>query len=155
MTALRPVLQTIYDHLIPDLPVWDLCCDHGLLGIKALEEGKSPIAHFVDQSDPVMDVLKFKTQDVNGAHLYHQDAATLKQALHGNIVISGVGSHTMIKILEGIQWSEPSRLLLSTNNKQQMLTEYLDQKKWKYDLNLVEEGHRKRPVFKIDLVAHD
>lgn len=158
MIRLRPVLRKIYDNLIPDQPVWDLCCDHGLLGEEALRSGLTKEVHFVDQSEPVMEKLKQQKGDLVGATFYLLNAANLPAPVSGSIVIAGVGSHTMIKILDTLQWHSDIRLLLSSNNKLQLIKEYFSERGWDsyiVEASHVEENHRMRPFFRIDLPGNE
>jgi tRNA (adenine22-N1)-methyltransferase len=158
MIRLRPVLRKIYDNLLPNQPVWDLCCDHGLLGEAAIHTGISSEVHFVDQSIPVMETLRRQKQDLVGATFYLLNAAHLPGPVSGSVVISGVGSHTVIKILDNLKWISSIRLLISSNNKPELLKEYFFRRGWdKYitEHTSVEENHRKRLFFRIDLPAND
>ncbi len=158
MNQLRPVLQKIFENLKQSEPVWDLCCDHGQLGERALRSGVTSEVHFVDQSSPVMATLKSNKKDLVGATFYLLDAAHLPTAVSGSVAISGVGSHTAIKILDNLKWQNDIRLLISVNNKLELFKAYIESRRWQAFVTEyadVAEKNRLRPFFRIDLPADE
>lgn len=106
MFKLSPRMQLIYDQLLPGKPVWDLCCDHGYMGLNAYESGDFPAVYFVDQVGPIVQQLKerFKEKHLDPkstiqTFFLSESAENLQIHLEGNVVIAGVGSFTIIKIL--------------------------------------------------------
>ena len=89
----------------PGFPAFDLCCDHGYLGIGALLSDRVPHVTFVDQVPAVIDRLsdRFPVHlDRTRATFIVKDAATLAVGkVPGTIVIAGVGATVAGDILRG------------------------------------------------------
>lgn len=113
-------LQFIYDKLLPQMPVWDFCCDHGYLGVEALKSRKFPKVSFVDQVPHIVEnidsvVQKKFAELYPSAEFITANAEDLRSDVTGNVVIAGVGAHTIFKILRAL-WEQEhlqaTRLLL-------------------------------------------
>jgi len=106
MLNLSSRLQAIYDHLVPGQPVWDFCCDHGLLGIKAYQSGNHPQIYFVDQVPHIMQRLEnlFSRKALAGSscqpHFFCQAGEAIDMDIHGTVVVAGVGSATIQMMLQ-------------------------------------------------------
>lgn len=126
-------LEYIRSQLVPGLHVWDLCCDHGLLGNAALEN--HPEVYFVDQVPHVTKALIERLQDRAGAHVICADATLLENTVTGNVVIAGVGGNKIIKILSHLISSgrlQARRLILSPHrDEDEVLTFLSELKEWK------------------------
>lgn len=64
---LSPRLELILNHLNPGEPVWDVCCDHGILGRSAIRKNIFSEVHFVDQVVSIMqrlssEIIKFRPE---------------------------------------------------------------------------------------------
>lgn len=55
---ISPRLDYLFQQLQPGTDVWDLACDHGLVGMKAVVSGQFPSVTFVDKSVEAVEVLK-------------------------------------------------------------------------------------------------
>lgn len=126
MPALSKRLKLIFDQLIPGEPVWDICCDHGYLGLAAYESNRFSEVNFVDQVPQIIQrleetfnqVVKDKDNHTRanfiaraGEHLSHQ--------LNGNVVICGVGSYSIFQIVKSLQEKnllKARRLILCPQN---------------------------------------
>jgi tRNA (adenine22-N1)-methyltransferase len=97
MNDLAPRLQTIFDALLCQEEVWDVCCDHGYVGLRALKENTFPFVHFVDQVPHIIETLP---QDSPRAHYHPVPAEELDQVLGGSVVIAGVGAFTILSIVQ-------------------------------------------------------
>jgi tRNA (adenine22-N1)-methyltransferase len=124
-------LQLIYDQCIPGEPLWDFCCDHGYLGIHALKSGAFPEVHFVDQAAHLVNRLeqlwlaKRDEASVNSQAFFHPYAGeNVNQEITGNVVIAGVGAHTIVQILTESMSADrlnARRLLLCPQRDEDML----------------------------------
>jgi tRNA (adenine22-N1)-methyltransferase len=97
MAELVPRLKTIYDSLLANEDIWDVCCDHGQIGLKALEANLFGKVHFVDQVPHIIDTLP---KDSGKAHYYAQPAEELSENIQGTAVIAGVGAYTILSIVQ-------------------------------------------------------
>lgn len=116
-------MQLVYDHLIPGKPVWDFCCDHGYLGLRAYESGRFSEVYFVDQVRHIIEQLKqrFEQHHLSDeleakVHFLPHAGEELLMAVHGTVVITGVGPHTILRILSSLSQRkllQADRLILS------------------------------------------
>lgn len=100
-------LQFIYENLLPGLPVWDFCCDHGYLGVEALKSGRFPKVYFVDQVPHIVSdiekVVRAKfPEHISRAHFIAAKGESINEDVHGNIIIAGVGAFAIFKILQSL-----------------------------------------------------
>jgi len=150
---LSPRLQFIYDQLLPEQDVWDLCCDHGYLGIVALKSKRFRNIHFVDQAQHLVLALQAKWGHEAAAYFYPHSAQTILTAMNGNIVIAGVGASKIIEILAGLSQQQDfrsCRLILVPHKDEEQLESMLEPYliKFRLDQRLsVQEGPRVRRVF--------
>lgn len=86
--------------------IWDLCCDHGRLGLHlhhALSEKPSKI-HLIDCVPRIIDILKMRYSALFGSHLIVDcmDAGDiyLPNSSRQLIILAGIGGETMIDILK-------------------------------------------------------
>ncbi len=122
-------LRAIYQELTPGLPVVDVCCDHGHLGLQAFLSNHFPEVVFIDQVEHSMIELEAKFNRYFTSHesqikvrFITSDAAKVKEPLSGNVVIAGIGGNTMMKILEGLFQSadfKPNKLILCPNKQRE------------------------------------
>ena len=123
-------LLQIYQELKPGLPVSDLCCDHGYLGMHAYESEQFPEIIFVDQVPFAMNLLEKNfhqyvknEENKTTVKFITSDAGKVQMPLTGNVVIAGVGGLNMMQMLEGLHQShhlKPSRLILSPHRNQEL-----------------------------------
>lgn len=129
MIHLSKRLQTLHDLLLPGEPAWDLCCDHGLLGLKALESGLFPRVHFVDQVPHIMQRLQGildENPHRGHAQCHTLPAENLAEPLTGSVVIAGVGGERilgMVKALTDRQMLRASRLILGPHKDEKTFVE--------------------------------
>jgi tRNA (adenine22-N1)-methyltransferase len=139
--ALSPKLQIIFEHLLPGEDVWDLCCDHGLLGFQALQTGDFGVVHFVDQVPHIVQKLQIRPRTVNlasKARFLCADAATLQEVLTGTVVIAGVGAYTAFEIVKTLSQKDLLRCRRLIVSPQRDETKFIH---WMADLNLL-ASHR-------------
>lgn len=71
---LTPRMKCFIEHALKEQPLWDICCDHGYVGIKALESSEFSEVHFVDQVPHIMERLKVliaQSWRIKPHHQYH------------------------------------------------------------------------------------
>lgn len=152
-------MQTILNELSPGHAVWDLCCDHGLLGIAALESKKFTDIHFSDQLEHAMDRLERQYRRFPQTHFHCGPCEDLSSVLDGNVVIAGIGAERMLKILEVLEDKallNPSTLILGPQKNESLLDPFLRQKERFYSIKVLEvaERHRQRRIYVLNL-KHD
>lgn len=141
--------------------VWDLCCDHGLLGRKILEEQrdteKTKFVHFVDCVPSIMQKLDQTLSKYFNASFYKThtlDAANIdiSGAEDECIIIAGVGGYKAIDILEGIISNRliKSSFIISVHKDFKKVQDYLSKQSFRELKQLVIEDKKKE--YKIILV---
>lgn len=90
----------------PKWPTYDLCCDHGMIGLWILESQKSSSLTLVDCVHEIVKQLDEKIARF-GSHLpiktQAQDASKINiPEQQANVVIAGVGGRKIIRILSAI-----------------------------------------------------
>lgn len=96
-------LQTVFDLSTgPDL--WDIGCDHGLLALYNCTERKFSHVYCVDRSPAAIEQLRGKFQSPSAEELVsiiHSDGCHIDwNQVQGTVSIAGVGTHTVLKIVE-------------------------------------------------------
>lgn len=156
---LSPRLQALLDLALPGQPLWDICCDHGLLGLKAIEMGSFPEVHFVDQVPHIIRNLAIRLVDfepdneVIECHLCAGQDIPIP--VKGSVVIAGVGAQTILDILTGLFQKgrlQAERLILSPQKDERDFPQAfaaLFQSDWELgsDPFLITESDRERPIW--------
>lgn len=92
--------------------IWDLCCDHGRLGMALLETERTPKVHFIDQISEIMADLgqRLVEYGAKGYQLHRQDAATLELPQSGQhlLLLAGVGDEVTNTILADLTSKNPN-----------------------------------------------
>ncbi|MNJ92611.1 hypothetical protein D3C87_102840 [compost metagenome] len=108
MLKLSPRLELIYSHLLPGVPVWDFCCDHGYIGLKAYESGLFPEIHLIDRVPHLIAAAQqrfeehvIEKEEVE-IHFHALAGEDLLLKVTGNVIVAGVGALTTLEILEGL-----------------------------------------------------
>jgi tRNA A22 N-methylase len=96
--ALPSRLHCLLDLCLPGLPLWDLCCDHGHLGLYALNSSSYPEVIFNDIVPHVLADLPAQFAGRPG-RVICSPAEDIGEPLTGNVVIAGVGGEKIFKIL--------------------------------------------------------
>lgn len=156
-------MKIFIDKALPNEPFWDVCCDHGYVGIGALESRKFPYVYFVDQLPHIMKKLEIfidKAPDTKKNPNYLLITApgeNIKIPIEGTLLIAGVGATTIINILKRAPINA-KRILLSPHLEVKKLEEYIACDlcaKRSYQLTeiiQIPEGKRMRPLYILDLV---
>jgi tRNA (adenine22-N1)-methyltransferase len=154
-------LEFIYQTLIPGHDVWDICCDHGRIGLKALGDGRFSTIYFVDQVPHIIERLQNKLNNLAKfqeklvmARFHALPAQEISEKMKGNIVIAGIGGLTIVEILEkrtrkyGI---EPRRLILAPQDHWQDLQDHLiENGLGHFQMTELLERNRTRRIFVLD-----
>ncbi len=101
--TLSPRLKTIVDKCIPGVPLWDLCCDHGKLGMWASYKGVVSEVIFNDSVAAIVDALQPRLKKLNSVRTVCCPAQEISETLTGNVVIAGVGGEKSHDILTSLQ----------------------------------------------------
>lgn len=114
--------------------MWDLCCDHGHLGVAAYKSGAFPEVCFVDPVPTIIErleelfrkySLKESTTKVSFFCVAGED---LPQAVSGTLVATGVGGHTIVSILQGLQQKgllQADTLILGPHKDEELVERHL------------------------------
>lgn len=144
-TRLSKRLRTLFDAIPAGYDsVWDLCCDHGRLGMAILETARSPQVVFVDQIPDITQGVELLLQryGAEGYKVMCQDAATLRLPDQGRhlLVLAGVGDEVTLSIMTSLMKNGASSprfdWLVSPANNLFQVREQLQQ----WPLSVVEEG---------------
>lgn len=100
-------LQFIYENLLPGVPEWDFCCDHGYLGVEALKSGRFTAVYFVDRVPHIVAALESVVKEKFAKFYSHAKfiaakGENIEEDVYGNVVIAGVGAYAIIKILHAL-----------------------------------------------------
>jgi tRNA (adenine22-N1)-methyltransferase len=116
------------------LPFWDVCCDHGHIGIHALNSKRFPKIYFVDSVLHIIQQLEMKMEDSlidfskDHVEIIHSKAQDLTYQVNGSMVIAGVGGRTILNILDDLykkKLLQAHVLILSAHTDELLLTDFL------------------------------
>ncbi len=163
--ALSKRLQLVFDQLIPQQDVWDICCDHGYLGGAAYKSKKFNNIYFVDSVPSIMTDLELRFRNhvldsLNPSQAYFltQEAQSVQQPINGTVTILGVGGLLIYNILETLAQKKvlhPKRLILGPHRDVETLLLKISQNEYlkHYQLSSkfeVKENARLREFFIFD-----
>lgn len=167
MIKLSERLTSVYENLIPGKDVWDICCDHGYLGIAAYKNANFTHIYFVDRVPEIMDRLKiqfqksiFKPDSAVKATFICTAGQDIGTNVTGTVCITGVGGSAVFKILDGLaknNYLNADRLILGPHRDEMNLLELiknsarLNQYHLKSEIKIVENDY-KRSLFILDKV---
>lgn len=120
--------------------IWDIGCDHGLLGLSFLDKPSVKQINLVDPSLPVIKNLKdsyITIPKVSIKHCKGQDL-DIPHSNQNSLYIAGMGGLEIKEILQKLipQLGNEDRLLISPHRHVLEVREYLSASPWR----LVEEG---------------
>lgn len=158
-------MKCFIEHALKGQPFWDVCCDHGYVGIKALESSEFLEVHFVDQVPHIMQRLEtlikqsWRIKPEYKYFLYLLPGEEIEGEVCGTLLIAGVGGLTIMTIVSTLianQKLKAQRLLLSPHTDEKVLIQYMDDENFKNlysftDKILIPEGKRFRPLYIFDL----
>lgn len=153
-------MLTFLEHSMKDDALWDVCCDHGYVGIRALQSGEYTEVHFVDKIPHIMDrleqlILQSSRKNKCPYELHLMSGEDLERRLSGTVLIAGVGGMTIRTIIDSLIDKElllAGRLLLSPHTDEKVLVAYMQSQKFKdryllIDKIMMPEGSRFRPLY--------
>ena len=144
-----PRIQLLASKIQPKGLVYDLCCDHGLIGTYALEAGCQVI--FNDREPKIIAALEKKLESQRKyrgrAWFWTGDAAQLHFKPNSQIVLAGVGNHLIAKVLKNINRKSNYRIILGIQKRSIELRQQLATGNWLMESeHLVKEQGRFREV---------
>ncbi|WP_408096463.1 tRNA (adenine(22)-N(1))-methyltransferase TrmK [Peredibacter sp. HCB2-198] len=117
-------LSTLHHQYQNETSIWDIGCDHGLLGLSFLNHEHVKAVHLVDPSDLVIKTLKdkFKATYISSPKLFihHQPGQAVKLDPNSNcIFIAGMGGKEIGEIIQNLipQLTSNDRLVISPHRK--------------------------------------
>ncbi len=134
--------------------VFDLCCDHGLIGLEVLKQTNSKVI-FVDIVHEIMEKLSInlKATDIPSGNysIITSNAIDLKVPQNACFIIAGIGGELAIKILENIlNQVDQFEVIISANNNLIKLRKFLISKNLKMvDEILVKDNKQFYEILKI------
>lgn len=157
-------MKTFVTHGINGLPFWDVCCDHGYIGIHALRSKRFSEVHFVDQIPHIMQRLQalfLQSSNLRPDYRYafHTSAGEdIEHKISGTFLVAGVGGTTIKNILQALMCKNlffADRLLLSPHLDESFMVALMESESFKTKYHLVEiksitEGSRQRPLYIYD-----
>ena len=108
MEQIGPRMRQILNSIPNQLPLFDIACDHGLIGLTALIEGKCSEVIFIDQVEKIIEKLNIKVKKYpknfqDKIRMIAINAAKYESYLPtANYVIAGIGGNTMLSIIDQI-----------------------------------------------------
>jgi tRNA (adenine22-N1)-methyltransferase len=142
-------MQHIFDRLLPGQPVWDLCCDHGYLGLQAYRSGLFTQVFLVDKVPEIISELEHRfysnyLKDGQSAQVKFiaLPGEDLVDEIQGNLVIAGVGAHTILKILMNLRKKgllSAKQVILLPQRQEQWLEDIISASETFGDYNLFEK----------------
>jgi len=159
-------MKIFIEKALPSYPFWDVCCDHGYIGIGALESLKFSEVHFVDQVPHIMDRLKkliYQSPALNPDYTFFfhtKSGEEISQDVTGTLLIAGVGGTTIKKILDSLcnqDLLKADRLLLSPHLDENIMLSFLAIEKialnyTSFEKISIQEGRRIRPLYIVDKI---
>lgn len=117
-------LSTLKSYYSNEQVVWDIGCDHGLLGLSFAQTDTIKSIHLVDPSLSVIDVLYKKIKDsyisIPKIFIHHKEGQNLKIESNSNLIfIAGMGGLEIGEIISALhsQLDESSRIVISPHRK--------------------------------------
>lgn len=143
-TRLGKRLKALFDAIPPGYDeVWDLCCDHGRLGLALLESRRANQVHFVDQIDSIMVDLHRRLEQYGATgyqlHTLPAEQLVLTANTRPLLVLAGVGDEVTQAIVSAVSEHNPDTQpdwLISPANNLFQVRRNLQQLKF----GLLEEG---------------
>ncbi len=120
--------------------VVDVGCDHALLGIYLLKNERVASVLAIDVNENAIKAAKAnkKKYVVPNLEIMLNDGlenVTLRES--DNVVISGMGTNTIIKILENSDFKAARTIIIQSNNNLYKLRKYMYKNKYKIDTEFV------------------
>lgn len=145
-------MRRIVDYTLEARPTWDLCCDHGLIGLWAYRKRDVPEVHLVDRTTLLMEELEKRVQChvANPRISIHNiDAAEISLGdTPCNLILAGVGFRAARRILSAIDLGHAAhRAVVSVHAESERLPDAMNQLGWRLvDECTVTENGRDREI---------
>ncbi|MDA8793074.1 class I SAM-dependent methyltransferase [Bacteriovoracaceae bacterium] len=147
-------INAIIDFISDVNILYDICCDHGLIGLNALIANKANSVVFIDISLPSLNKVKFNLDKVSdkisssSIELVHLDAINYSfiNTEENCLVIAGIGAHLLVKILNN-ECIQKQKLILVPHSHSEVLESYLTDKEIRFSKSSVKEKSRSYPIF--------
>ena len=117
-------LRTLQSYYADEKEIWDIGCDHGLLGLSFTTYLEAKTIHLVDPSLPVIEALQSKLKDAYitkpEIFLHHQEGQKIKIESDSNcIFIAGMGGKEIGSIIQSLlpSLNFHSRFVISPHRK--------------------------------------
>jgi tRNA (adenine22-N1)-methyltransferase len=122
------IVSLIEDHYNT---IYDICCDHGQIGSLCYQKKLASKIVYIDQVASIIKRLQTRITHQN-AEFVISDASSVAYENSSNVllIICGVGTETIIKILDSLGKDFKGDLLLSTHKNPLKLREYLIEKNY-------------------------
>lgn len=113
--------------------IWDLCCDHGIIGISYANLHKPQKIYFIDQVEGIIDKLvlhlpsAISEETTFVATCMPAEKIRINENTKNLVIMAGVGTETIIKTLKNLkaQNLKNTHFLLSTHKHPQKLRKFL------------------------------
>lgn len=126
-------LKKLHSYYQFEQSIWDIGCDHGLLGLSFQNTETVKVINLVDPSGPVIDVLNKKLEDsyisIPKINVHHKEGQELSiDSISNCIFIAGMGGKEIGSILSHLikQLDETSRIIISPHRKILELRSFLN-----------------------------
>lgn len=146
IVKLSPRFKIFVDNVIPNESFWDLCCDHGYVGLEVFLSRKSTEVHLVDQVPHIMKKIEIYLSENEisnrGIFLHTVKAEKLDSPLSGTVLIAGVGGKSIQIILNELikqNLLHANRLLLSPHTDLKAFNEIIESDQFRVQYSLTEK----------------
>lgn len=162
MKKLSRRLEALVEHCDGEYQhIWDMCCDHGYLGMTLIKKHPSANIHFVDivpslTKEVSSNLERFFAQDSARLHVSCQDVVDAPLSEFAGttlVVIAGIGGELMMSMITALREKHAHRnvdFLLCPVNETYLLRRQLSKLNLnKLEETLVEDGGRYYEVIKV------
>ena len=145
-------ISRLCSFVVKDRSTWDLCCDHGLIGLSAWTRHRLPELHFVDRAPGVVAELEAELRDridLTSIFFHPVDATELMLPVKPcNVIIAGVGFRAMKRIIEAIYPARlPHRVIISVHAEAQKVEQTMKGLGFRlHEISQIEERGRIRSI---------
>lgn len=131
----RTRLDTIVDLIDPALPVWDLCCDRGVIGCAVLDRVPTASVVFVEKRPRIVDALVDTVASRSGRAGRYRIVAddVLRMPLPpepASLVIAGVGTNLICAFLARLTDRRGDRIVCSTSQSPERFERLAQEAGW-------------------------